>query len=459
MKKIIWNPNFTTFTPSNKYNFIGVTQKYFDEINKDNIESTNDAYVKTYEKNIFPYINTGKNIEEYTVQYIEELIQIIQEKNNYGETTIHSNIRHLMYDPVNMFFKIDLKKPNVFSINPSNYPGKESAEETLSRTVKSFTVEEEKKAAKILISNQMNEQGEYVGLAVMFYTALRNNEACGLNFSDIHEMMDHPGCYYIQVTKSTERRKRTLKSGGKTANAPRNIPVIDALMDILVKRKEYLKSAIKFPYEEGGITYKSIDELPVACHGKHYGTRCSSDDLTEVGRHFLQDEINMKKERIAALQICFAADENLGYISENDLTTYVLRRNFATHMYTLGLSTVDSQYLMGHEMQGTLLQRSDYTDEDTLYRLWRQLKNHPLNNKREEELICESGLEIDNESNINVKLNRGEYLLRVESRELNDAISIEFDTRPKDLEITDSLRENKGKEEINIVKTIRKAYR
>ena len=39
-------------TAEGKMNFIGITHRYFDEINKNNLPKTNDTYIQRYEENI-----------------------------------------------------------------------------------------------------------------------------------------------------------------------------------------------------------------------------------------------------------------------------------------------------------------------------------------------------------------------------------------------------------------------
>ena len=100
----VFDPKYPKYTPHQNLNFVGAVKRYFDFINQDNKESTNDAYMDFYNNNIFPYVNYGKPVESFDIDYVDDLIKKIQEKNEYRDSTIYSTIRHLMYDPCKCFF-------------------------------------------------------------------------------------------------------------------------------------------------------------------------------------------------------------------------------------------------------------------------------------------------------------------------------------------------------------------
>ena len=389
----VFDPKYPKYTPYQKLNFVGAVQRYFEFINQDNKESTNDTYMDFYNNNIFPYVNYGKPVESFDIDYVDDLIRKIQQKNEYRDSTIYSTIRHLMYDPCKFFFNEFYPENNPFEINPTDFrrggDGSENQESAILSIVKSLTVEEEKKAFQILLADPRTDKGEYLGLAVMFFTACRNNEACGLNYGDILEMINYPNCFYIQITKSVEYRTNTLKSGGKTQNAFRRLPLVSIFKEYLDERIDFLSSNVRFPLEENGNVYKTVYDLPIVCRGNKYGTRCNSDDLTIAGRRFLRDEVGIKKSRIAGIMVSISEDKDTEYdLGEKDVTTYLLRRNMATHLYTLGFTVLESQYFMGHKMEGTALKRSDFGDETFLYEMWEKIQKHPLNRMENNVLNC-----------------------------------------------------------------------
>ncbi len=63
---------------------------------------------------------------------------------------------------------------------------------------------------------------------------------------------------------------------------------------------------------------------------------------------------------------------------EEDPTTYFLRRNLATKLYIHGLSIDERQYYIGYEIDSKRILRSDFSDEDMLYSIYKKLLNDPL---------------------------------------------------------------------------------
>lgn len=458
-----FNPVFPPNTPKNEFNFIGATERYFEQINDGFALETKDAYIDYYNNNIFPCISYGKRIDDYTVEYIEDLILKIKEENNYQDSTIRSTIRHLVYDPCKYYFHEFHSENHEFDLTPNDWhlEENETVNESIQlRITKSLSVKEEKKAFKELFKDPATEQGEYIALAIQLFTALRLNEVCGANYSDIIEMFDYPDCYYIQVTKSTEVGKNTLKAGGKTYNAFRRIPLVTVLKKFLLARIEYLKDNISFPYVYRDITYNSVYDLPIACKGNEYGRRCSSKELGEVGRDFLRYKVGMTKEELAGVEFAYYQDKGSEYdLGEKSPTTYLLRRNLATHLYSLGFGITESQYLMGHKMENTDLKRSDFGDEQFLYELWKKLQYHPLNQIRLEDIEMKDHLEMNNIYYSNLVLNPGTYTINVKNRELNDSLQLETRKAVKNFEIEEKNRISAGSKEINIIKEIRKTYK
>lgn len=462
----VFDPKYPKYTPHQKLNFVGAVQRYFDFINQDNKESTNDAYMDFYNNNIFPYVNYGKPVESFDIDYVDDLIKKIQEKNEYRDSTIYSTIRHLMYDPCKYFFNEFYPENNPFEINPTDFrkggDGSKSQKSAILSIVKSLTVEEEKKAFQILLANPQTDKGEYLGLAVMFFTACRNNEACGLNYGDILEMINYPNCFYIQITKSVEYRTNTLKSGGKTQNAFRRLPLVSVFKDYLDKRIEFLTSKVQFPLEENGNVYQTVYDLPVACRGEKYGTQCNSDDLTITGRRFLRDEVGIKKSRIAGIMVSISEDKDTEYdLGEKDVTTYLLRRNMATHLYTLGFTVLESQYFMGHKMEGTALKRSDFGDETFLYEMWKKIQGHPLNYTSKVPYDFIENIKIKNEPKILLKIGskgNGDYILQIDTNEISDKVIIELYGTVTNMNLYERYDIDINREEVNIISIIKKAY-
>lgn len=462
----LFDLRYEQYTPDLKLNFIGSVRRYFDEINKDNLPKTNDSYIEYYNSSIFPYINTGKAVESYEMEDVEDLIKLVQQQNNYTDSTVSSTIRHLVYDPIKFYFAEYCPDDNIFEISPTEFITDEVFEvdefATELRIVKSLTVSEEKKAFDLLFKDPETMPGEDIGLAIMFFTATRNNEACGLNYGDILEMIEYRFHYYLQITKTTMINSSELKAGGKTFNAPRRLPLVDSLASLLRKRIRFLMQKIRFPYQYEDRVYKSVYELPIVCRGFEYGKRCNSRDLTIAGRNFLRDRVGMTKSRLAGIQRCILTDRNTEFdLGEKDVTTYLLRRNMATHLYSLGFSVLESQYYMGHEMEGTGLKRSDFGDEEFLYSLWQKLQKHPLNKVRKciNRAETDSGLKkVSNQYYWNYEMKPGIYSLKITGNENHDPIKVDIQGLCSSISILESQTESRNGEEINVTKLIQAGY-
>ena len=298
----------------------------------------------------------------------------------------------------------------------------------------------------------------------MFYTAVRNNEACGLNYGDIIEMSEHPGCYYLQVTKTTMINSNRLKAGGKTYNAPRRLPIVTELKSFLLNRMNYLSHFLHFPLTKNGVKFKSVLDLPIVCRGDNYTQRCSAADLTKVGKYFLSQQVGISKNRMAGLEMCIYNDVGTDFdLGEKDITTYVLRRNMATHLYVLGLSEIECQYYMGHKIENTSLKRTDFNNERLLYEIWRKIQNHPLNKENAVQYpivrIEDQNLAIlDNLNNVTIELKSGSYLIKAINREVDDVLSANFEGYSNPVSVEEVTIPKSNNDTMNVNKLMRSMY-
>lgn len=66
---------------------------------------------------------------------------------------------------------------------------------------------------------------------------------------------------------------------------------------------------------------------------------------------------------------------------EKDPTTYLLRRNYATHLDILGFEENEIQYLMGHDIEDDMDKRNFYRNEERLIEIAKKLEMRPLVNE------------------------------------------------------------------------------
>lgn len=403
-------------TPNNELNFIGAVVQYCNSYMEDVNESNRIQYINNYNNNIFPVISPGKPISEYDDSYIQDLLRAIQKYNNYDEDTMITRIRHLVIDPCNSYFN------DQSEVNPIENPlwgaaykfsddSPDGVEATLLRLQKSLDISQEYIAADVLLS-PTTDDGAKIGLALMLCCGVRNNEAVGFNFGDLVEMNDHPGFYVLRLARTSMRDSNQRKAGGKTWNAPRRLPLISRLAEFLLARKDFLSSIIEFPYtDKNGSIFSSVDELPISCRRTDFTTACSASDLTRAGRAFLRDILKIREQYVSGISYIIQHSEY--ELAEKDPTTYILRRNFATHLYTLGFPIEWCQYYMGHLIEDEGLKRSDFNDEEYLYQMALLLERHPLNGNSY------------SPTSITIPASGSKHkYVTIENKELNDPISI-----------------------------------
>ncbi len=380
MRRVWFRLDVEDKTPSGELNFAGAAKRYFDAINGDFKDETKDAYITNYNVNIIPYTDPTLPVREYDDMIILDLLTRVRKGFDYDDSTVRSRLRHLVFDPVSEYFK-EFGGGTVGGWGSVlRLPADEKEDARLQVIRKSLTSAEEERMRKLLLSDPRSEDGRRIGLALMAYTGIRNNEACALDFGDIGEMKRHPGEHFIRVYKSTEINRSTRKLGGKTRNSPRILPILEPLYDFLMKRREYIQETVEFPLTgRNGKIYENVDKLPVACKGNLFTEACRSGDLSIAGRDFFEKEMKLEQDMIlSAVQELVESDDEL---MEADATTYLLRRNFATHLYRLGFDEVERRYYMGHDLEETKVARWNFTDEFYLNRMWDKLKGHPVNRK------------------------------------------------------------------------------
>lgn len=266
----------------------------------------------------------------------------------------------------------------------------------LGRTPKSLSVEEDVKLARYL-SEHAEMEGEAAGLRLMHATGVRDNEACGANFEDVHAFVEYPGHFYLIVSQTTEIGSDTLKINGKTYNSPRKIPLANSLYEALMEiKKERLMLASANGYTGDG------GDLPIACKKENPVRRCKTSDLSNAARRVFvaigmreEDLDSMGRELKLHAQLASEKGEGDEFKGiEADPTAYLLRRNFATNAAILGLSDVEIQYIMGHKISSPYFQRRDFNNEKRLFAIKEKLDRRPfLHVGARDEIVVETRYE------------------------------------------------------------------
>lgn len=377
-------------------NLIWYANEYYEHL-KRNWDKVLDRYLKAYNNVIIPAMEKTEfglgsfaRLENDDVEEI--LFQIRKDK---GFCSAESTIRLMRYliwcvykeGFLNGHYDDNLlyEKLGIFGRSLSEEDQQKKAEMMLMK--KSLSIEEELRAAewfktKLNLEGKSVEEepkGEYYGLLMMFAYGLRNAEACGLNFDAIVKVPDRDfSCVYVKTT--TEGGSNELKTGGKTLNFTRVLPLYDFIEKILGERRSLIIDYI----ERSGKTRKEAENLvngyPIVCRGNNYSERASRDDLTKEGRFFLREIIGDGYAAVnqATGQILFKQKLLDSNIDEKDATTYLLRRSAATNYYAMGFSASQIQFLMGHLIEDPDVMRYFLVNPDRQEEIKKKFDAHPI---------------------------------------------------------------------------------
>ena len=362
-----------------KLTFVGVMQRCLEEIAKRWARDTRKTYYGHYEDLLFPLI-PEKPLETLTEADFENVIDTLIEQGilankPYSEDQIR-HYRHLLRVVTKAAEKAGIC-PDVLwggKFQEDDSPEHEAKIKVKPRSLS--TGEEYRIREHTLVDPE--EDGELVGIAVMFCLGPRNQEACGLNWECfVHEERDDMG--FLRIVGSTEQGSNRVKAGGKTYHAPRILPVTGLLLKLLDARKAWLKKKVDegiLINEETGEIAEELGPLPMVCRGQQYCIRCGADDLTRRAKTLLKEihfDEDILEEANELLEQRFA-----NTYEERDVTAYLFRRNFATHMEILGLDADAIHYLMGHVFDDEEITKARYTNGDTLRQIGEQMRQRAI---------------------------------------------------------------------------------
>lgn len=387
--------------PSEAYDgtltFVGVLRRYFvdyDEFGNNNgiskyyNDNTKKAYLSDYENRLLPAIaklyGKEKPMHSYTAEEFENILDFLNQQNHYADNT-KLHYRHLLWTVYRIGFERKLYEDNIFWDDIIGFLENDSEKQeshraaAMTRIRKSFSISEEYRIMQWFKSlNPKTASGEDIGLLLMFLQGIRGNEACGTTFGNIRSLYSYPDTPVLDIVQTTMIDSNKLKAGGKTKNAPRTLPLFLPLSEFLMQRRTYLLALV----ESGELILppeiKSVDHLPIVCMKHNFTERASTRNLTEAGRELFND-IGVEKSELALLyQIMFSHEFKESPLDEKEPTTYLFRRNCATHLYQLGFASAEIQYWLGHDIEDPHISRNSFADEDVLYHLSQMFQYHPL---------------------------------------------------------------------------------
>ena len=209
-----------------------------------------------------------------------------------------------------------------------------------------------------LIDQNVETDSRYLAVAILFYLGLRPGECCALTFGDIRPLSGYPQvhCLYIHRQRDANQSVRTKL---KTANAYRILPIPEELWNFILRRKKVVAAG-----------KKDISRMPLICDSTRDWVSCNRREVTSLCSRLLR-EIKIRK---AVLQNS-AEEIRYGHATdEEEPTTYLLRRNFATALSGVcGADEDELQYLLGHRIEALDEKRHDFLMPDLQLAMWKKL--------------------------------------------------------------------------------------
>ena len=407
-----------------KYTFCGALEEVYDHISCYWNKATRIKHEREYNNTILPALKNhdDKAISEYTKEDFENAIELIKEtgymtkgiKRQYKESSIH-NFEYLIYLVVSHSSAQGLCT-NVlwgtrFSIDTLDDKKTDEEITDIFTIKKSLSIDQEKKLCKELLTDH-EEDGAKVALLLMWGLGLRNAEACGINFGDIKLLENHDDCCVAWIYKTTKVGSNDLQSGGKTFNTGRIVPIPYKLKCFLEERRRLIEGILI----NSRILDININELPVCCDGvvcpdiQCISTRCKSNQVTAMAQDVFE-KAGINSNQIALLDIELDQGNTKAILKEKEPTAYLLRRNFATQMCILGLSTAEMQYLIGHDVEDAYESRNEFVDSERIYAMHLKLKERAILNET-------------TEKDFDYLLSEKHSIIRVSAKEPMDCINV-----------------------------------
>lgn len=375
--------------------FAGILQTYFSKkdcmgrnvgISCDWDDKYAAQFSRNYIRRILPVIvrllGLQKPMHEYRAEDFDLILEELKRIHHYADSTLEEYRRLLL--KVYKAGVLHKEYPDNIMWDIPDEENEEEDQETnrvrvLTKLRKSFSVSEDLHILQWFSSlKPETAQGEELGLALMYFLGLRDNESCGASFGDFRVMKNHSDMAVFKMGNTTSLGSNLLKPGGKTSNAPRQLPIAMFLYHFIEARKKIVKNEI----DAGRITLTKevdcIDKLPVVCKGRNFSRRAHTADLSIAGRTLFEKMGISKSELQWLYDTVWSEDFKDSIIDEKDPTPYMFRRNTVTRMYHLGFEWKDIQYWIAHDIESVEEMRNYYSDEETLYELGKAYEKHPI---------------------------------------------------------------------------------
>lgn len=460
--------DYILITHDGKLNYKGVTLKYFEkEFNnpdKPYKEETLITYGAEYENKIFNYFSDNIAVDDIPESFYAEVEERLID--DYGISIV--TVEHTQHSLITRLVELYFDDPNTIAKNPfkgssSNFVKKnknKDINEVILKIPKSLSIEQFDDLFETLIKDPKTDKGSYPALGAMCCLGTRLNEAAGASFKSILESINQAECFYLVIVETSKLDSQKIKILGKSFNAQRRLFLIERYKNYILERREFVKSKLVFPLKDNvGNTINSVDDLPIGCIGNKYNFRCGTIYLSKEGKELLLEVAKMSEDSLGAIETQIKTNEE--YVEYKDVTTYVLRRNWLTQLRILGLTEDQIEYWAGHSMEDSNMTRGMFGNEDNLYKIYERISKHPINKQQITKIINVNDVftKIENESSVELSFNKkGNYLICIEEKELNDGVTISGNLHDINAVITSFPYSNKPNETTNITKQLNKEF-
>lgn len=424
-----------------EYTFFGVLLDYWEEIAAHWNEDTSKGYLVDYNEYLLPYVE-GKLLSALNREHYDDFLfnALKREKEERNRVYSESTVQH---------FRVLIKRVTKIADQNGVCPdclwgtqymltddvsNEELNEDELVKLPKSLNVREEYFIAEKILRD-WRQKGENFGLALMFCLGTRNSEACALHFKHICPMQCDSSLFVAQIFSTVNASDGHDELGGKSKNMYRFIPVPQHLLTLIQKRREVLingilsgeivvpPSAISSVQDQEKVA-SYVDDLHIACRGDNYFSVCVAGDLSRAGAKLLSEaKANERMMAIIDQTLHTEASEKEGF-KEKDPTAYLFRRNLGSHLYFLGLTDNEIQYIMGHDIENDNDERFYYRNEEKLYPIARKMGQRPIVNDIVEDVsltLSKGACSVYDATNVTVHIPMASpdesYLVEVRQRE------------------------------------------
>lgn len=370
--------------------FAGVLLKHYDEIAQKNRwgRETKTQYAKNYEDNLLPRLQ-DRPLAEYTAEDFEQVICAISAEKHYKYSTLQHYrrlINHVIAFAVQYEGLIDPLWGMYFSevLTPKEVAQREDL--TLPRSLDPVMVW---KMADIIYQSVLSS-GEQAGLALLLEAGLRLKEAAGVTFGDLFCETDCNAIPQVFIHNSTKGQTHDLRDGVKTDNGYRTAIISENLALLLIAKQQHAQEILSKKCADTPLGIADIRRMPMVSDKNDLFRHCASPQLTVAFRKLLA-KIGYDEKDFLLLQNIVNSQEfteavkrvtpkNLGFAEERDPSAYACRRNYNTEMHILGMPPESRQFCMGHKIESSNIQRSDYRNEDLLKQISQLLSMRPYIN-------------------------------------------------------------------------------